>query len=296
MVAMLIVALAASVAAAMIHAQEVSLRRLESSRDLGQARWILRGAVQWARMILAQDARAGAVDHPAELWAGGLPATPVEDATLAGALLEAQGRFNLNSLVLDDGTRSEPDLAALKRLLAALGLRSELAEAIADWMDGDAQASSPGGAEDGEYLRRPSPYRAANQRIADVTELRRVRGCDEATLARLLPHVTALPARTPVNVNFAPAEVLMAVVEGLARAEALELVRARAARPFRDGEDFRSRLPRRDLKAPDDAIVVQSRFFFVAGRVRLRNVDARTHALLRRDGHAPAVVVWERGS
>jgi general secretion pathway protein K len=271
-VAVLIVALAASVAAAMIHAQEVSLRRLETARDLEQARWILRGGVQWARMILHQDARAGAVDHAGELWAGGLPATQVEEATLEGALREAQGRFNVNVLVRDDGTRSEPDIDAFRRLLSSLRLRPALADALAEQMA------------------------APRQRLLDLAELAWIRGFDEATLARLLPFVTALPARTPVNVNFAPAEVLAAVVEGLAHAEAVELVGTRATRPFRDTDDFRARLPRRDLRAGDDAIAVQSRYFFVEGRVRLRNTDVRTSALLRREGQLPATVLWQRSS
>ena len=129
--AMMIVALAATAAAVARQRQDLSLRRLEAARDAEQARWALVGGAHWARAILSEDARfSGGVDHAGELWAAGLPPTAVESGTLAGAIRDAQGRFNLANLVRD-GKPSAPDVAALERLLALLGLAPRLAQAIA---------------------------------------------------------------------------------------------------------------------------------------------------------------------
>lgn len=294
-VALMVVALAAAAAGAMVHQQHLRARQTEAARDYEQARWLLRAGVQWARAILAQDARDSRSDHPGELWAAGLPPSRIEQATLAGEITEAQGRFNLNNLVRD-GKASDVDRETFGRLLRALGLDAELAHAIVDWLDADSEPSGRAGAEDAQYLRGASPYRAANRPMSDVAELYLVRGCDAAVVARLLPFVVALPRPTPVNVNFAPPQVLMAVVPGLTLAEAMELARERAVRPFRDRDDFRARLPRPQLKAREEDITVQSDFFVVRGRAELGAALVRVEALVERAAGVSPAVIWQRSS
>lgn len=291
-VALLIVALAATTAALMLEQQDVAARQLEASRDYEQARWVLRGGTHWARAILAEDARNSGADHGRELWASGLPATDIEQGRISGAIHDQQGLFNLNNLARD-GASSERDIAALKRVLAALALRPDLAEAIADWIDADS-TPNPRGAEDADYLRLPAPYRAANQPITALDDLLRVRGVDESVLARLRPFVTALPLRTPVNVNLAPPEVLVGVLEGLSLSEAQVLASHRSATPFRKRDDFRAQLPRADLKVRDDEVSVDSKFFLVEGRAQVGKADLRIRALLQRNGAGLPAIVWQR--
>jgi len=291
--AMLIVALAATAASAMLQRQDVSVRQLETARDYEQARWILKGGTQWARAILAQDARSSAVDHGGELWATGLPPTDIEEVRVSGEILDEQALFNLNNLVRD-GKASERDIVTLKRLLQILGIPVGFADAIADWLDADGESRRPGGAEDPDYLALPAPYRAANQPLSELGELGRVRGCDDALLARLRQFATVLPRPTPVNVNSAPPEVLAAVVEGLTVAEAAVLASGRAQRPIRDLADFRARLPRRELRVADEDVSVQTQFFSVRGRAIVGRADVRTHALLQRDGARLPLIVWQR--
>lgn len=291
-VALLIVALAATTAAFMLQQQDLSARQLEAARDYEQARWVLRGGTHWARAILAEDARNSSVDHGRELWASGLPATDIEQGRISGAIQDQQGLFNLNNLARD-GRSSERDIAALKRILAALALSPDLAEAIADWIDAD-NIPNPRGAEDADYLRLPVPYRAANQPITTMDDLLRVRGIDQEVLARLRPFVTALPRRTPVNVNLAPPEVLVGMVEGLSLTEAQVLASNRSATPFRKRDEFHARLPRTDLKVRDDEVSVDSQFFLVEGRAQVGKADLRIRALLQRNGAGLPAIVWQR--
>ena len=109
-VAMLIVSLAATAASMMLQQQDVAIRQLEAGRDYEQARWLLNGGAQWARVILRNDARASTIDHGGELWATGLPPTEIEQGTLSGAIQDQQGLFNLNNLVRD-GISSARDTA-----------------------------------------------------------------------------------------------------------------------------------------------------------------------------------------
>lgn len=291
-VAMLIMALAAAAAAALLQQQDLALRQLATARDYEQATWVLKGGAQWARSVLAQDRRISAVDHAAELWASGLPPTEIEQGTVGGEIVDQQGLFNINNLARD-GTASAQDLDTFRRLLSTLGLKSDLAEAVADWIDKDGDPL-PGGAEDDYYLRLPTPYRAANQPVVELGELLRVRGVDEAMLARLRDFTTALPERTTVNVNAASPELLSAVVPGLSLGEARVLAASRTSKPFASLKDFQDRLPRRDLKWIEGTLSVGSGYFAVRGRAIVGKADVQMEALMRRQGATLPLVVWQR--
>lgn len=293
LIAMLIVALAATAATALLQQQDLALRQLATSRDYEQAKWILVGGVQWSRSILMQDGRSSTMDHGGELWATGLPTTDIEQGTVAGEIADQQGLFNVNNLVRD-GMQSAPDIEAFKRLLQAIGLDSDLADAVADWIDADQESPARGGAEDAYYLRLADPYRAANQPVAQIGELLRVRGVDEAAIAQLRKVATALPRRTPVNVNLAPPEVLSAVLPGLTLPEARVLASGRASAPIRSLEDFRARLPRRVFQFDQSNLSVESQFFLVQGRATVGKADVRMEALLQRDKATMPVVLWKR--
>jgi general secretion pathway protein K len=292
-VAMLIVALAAAAAAAALQQQDLAVRQLTTSRDYEQATWVLKGGAHWARSILYQDGRISAIDHGSELWASGLPRTDIEQGTVSGEITDQQGLFNVNNLALEEKA-SARDIEAFRRLLEAIGLNPDLAPAIADWVDADEEALPGAGAEDDYYLRLPAPYRAANQPVVELSELLRVRGIDDAALARLRGFATALPRRTPVNVNLAPPELLFAMVPGLTLEEARALASTRAQSPFRSLEEFEKRLPRRGLKWIQGTLSVGSSYFVVRGRATVGKADVRMEALLQRERGAMPVVLWQR--
>jgi general secretion pathway protein K len=292
-VAMLIVAMAAAAATSLLQQQDLALRQLTTARDYEQATWILKGGAQWARSLLLADARGSKVDHAGELWASGLPSTEIEQGTVAGQISDQQGLFNVNNLVLD-GMASARDIAVFKRLLQTIGLEAGIAEAVADWIDADSEALDKVGAEDEYYLRLAVPHRAANQPVAEIGELLRVRGVDEQVLAQLRRFTTALPRRTPVNVNLAPPEVLVAVVSGLTLAEAQALAGSRAGSPFPSLEEFRKRLPKRAFQWEEGALSVDSQFFLVQGRATVGRADVRMEALLQREQTTMPTILWQR--
>jgi general secretion pathway protein K len=267
-IAMLVLALAAAAAAAMLERQDLQARGLQSQRDYEQARWMLRGGMHWARSILAEDARAGTTDHLRELWASGLPPTEVQLGSLAGELRDEQGFFNLNNVVRG-GKPHPPSIDALRRLLAAIGLSTDLANTIA----GAIAATGP---------------------LADIGELG-LRGLDARALGRLQRFATVLPRPTPVNVNTAPAEVLAALVQGLQAPNAQAMARQLAAQPVRNSGEFQALLPP-GLSLDLSDISVASQFFVVHGRARVGGADLRMQALLQRVGTSLPTIVWQRTS
>src|SRR6185312_14426751 len=210
--------------------------------------------VQWARQIVHDNATGGVV-HLGQPWAMRLPALPIENGSIAGYIVDAQSRINVNALG-GPPTASAPTRATMQRLMIALALPPALLNAITDWVDADDNVTEPGGAEDAWYSSQTPPGLAANGPVRRVSELLAVRGANAASIARLLPFVSALDAPVTVNVNTAPPEVLSALVAGLDAAGAAALVASRTPTPFGTIADFRSRLPRPDLVVDETLIGV----------------------------------------
>lgn len=289
--AILIAALAASIASFMMWQQQVWARQVENLISLAQANAVNQAALEWTRMILAEDLKSGDIDHPGEVWATVVPALPVEGGRIALALTDQQGLFNLNNLVRNNKP-SEPDIEAFQRLLVSLDLKADLANAVVDWIDLDSDVTSSGGAEDLDYLGMQQPYRAANQPLLDSDGLIRVKGFDAEAVARLRPFVTALPVPTPLNVNTASPLVMAAVFEGLSLDNAKALV-VKEGKYYKDKTEFRDRLPTRGAAVSDQSFGLASQYFLATGAMSFGRVQIINRVLLARAGNRISVI-WQK--
>ena len=92
--AILIVAVAASAAAMMLSQQSAMIDQALMVSSRAQADLYAQAGVDWARGVLAEDARrARDVDTLAEGWAQPIAALPVDRALVAGSIGDEQGRF-----------------------------------------------------------------------------------------------------------------------------------------------------------------------------------------------------------
>ncbi|MFA6310305.1 MAG: type II secretion system minor pseudopilin GspK [Sterolibacterium sp.] len=291
--ALLVVALATALASTMIWRQDMWLRQVETRRDLAQARLLATAGIDWARAVLAEDARTSSTDHLGEPWATKVPAMPAEGGEIGGALADEQARWNLNNLVRN-GQAQADSLAILGRLLNQLQLPQSLALTLADWLDGDSEATSDG-AEDAYYLGQTPPYRSANRELDDLENLLRVRGYNDVVIEKLRPYVSVLPGYNPVNLNTTSAIVLAAVLPDLSISDAQQIIAERDRIPFRDIADFRNRLPRVDQGNSGGAglLDTRSRYFSVMIRSRYGNADAVSTALLDRQTTWPTII-WQK--
>ena len=160
--------------------------------------------------LLVDDAdNAGAVDYLQENWAKPMPAFPVEDGFVSGTLQDESGKFNLNSLVNDEGVPNPQAKLWFEKLLLRVGLPEKLSEAVIDWQDADDEISGTMGAENSYYQGLPQGYLAANSKFHNVEELKLVRGFEDQKYLQIVDYVSALPASdSKVNVNTAPAMLL----------------------------------------------------------------------------------------
>jgi general secretion pathway protein K len=291
--ALLVVALAATMATTLLWRQDLWLRQVETQRDLAQTRLLAAAGIQWASAVLAYDARTSSADHAGEAWAVKVPPSSVEGGEISGQMTDEQGKWNLNNLLSGSGEISAKNLEVFRRLLRLLQLPPELSDALADWLDADSD-TSPGGAEDAYYLALSPPYRSANRALSEVDDLLRVRGFDANVVERLRSHVSALPGYDRVNVNTANSMVLAALLPDLSLAEVQQLIVQRDKIPFNNFGDFRARLPRPEIAADPEQLDTRSRYFSVHIRARYGRTAVATEALLDRQGIDWPAILWQK--
>ena len=281
LMAMIIVTLVATLAVSMVWQQWRAVQVEVAERARTQASWILSGALDWSRLILREDARSRRPTALTEPWAvplaearlstflaaDGANTDDAPEAFLSGSITDAQSRYNLMSLV-PQGKIAKEELEAFERLCQAVGVDSGVAARIAAGLH-DALASGGGDA--------PNP--AAPLLPATVAQLSWL-GIDAATLHLLEPFVVLLPVATPVNVNTAPREVLVAVIKGLDLATAERLLQIRQRTPFRDVPAFAAQIP--TLTPLSAQLTTLSNYFEVRGRLRLADRVLEQRSLVRR--------------
>ena len=290
--ALLVIALAATLASGLLLRINEWIDAQALLRDRAQALELARGGLDYARAILLEDSRRSTIDSLDEDWSRQLPPVTFEGGELGGFIEDLQGRLNLNNPAAN-GDIDTSELAVYQRLLAGQGLPAELADSLADWLDGD-ETPRPGGAESAWYGSRPNPYPAANQPLNELAELALLKGYDESTRQRLRPLVAVLPGKQPVNVNTAAPEVLAAIIPGLGLNGARQLVQARRQAAFRDTADFRRRLPNPDNLAPATLITTSSRHFLatITARYGQARVTLVSHLARETDGAKPRIL-WQ---
>lgn len=283
--AIFIVALAASVAAAISWQQQLRVRAAERLGDLAQAQIIARSALSWAQYVLYADQQAGQIDHAQEEWAQTDTPLPAEKGEVRLSIADQQGLFNLNNLV------NTTDIQIFQRLLQTLGLPADLANAAADWVDADDQARFPGGAEDMDYLSATPAYRAANQPYTEVGNLLAVKGFDKNIVEKLRAFVVALPLPTSVNLNTAPPQLLVALFQDLSLAQATAFKRDHKNKAFSSESDFTLALQK--VAYPGVRLGVQSNYFLARAEVQMGTVRTKYSALVaRRESHKPKLL-WQ---
>jgi general secretion pathway protein K len=290
--ALLVVAIVATLASSILWRQELWIADIGMQREKAVLIGLARSGTDWAQAILAEDARTSAIDHLGEAWTQKIPLIPIDEGELGGFLEDQQGRWNLNNLVRN-GKADPYQFEIMQRLLESLGLSVELAFALQDWMDGDGETSATAGAEDDFYLLLRSPYRAANAMLSHVDELRLVRGFSPDVIEKLRPFVTALPEFSAINVNTAPREVLAALQQTYSDSD-LDAVTSRRERlPFRDLADFRGTLKKSSFDTREGLLTTASQYFQANVAAKYKDSSIELVCMIRR--HAGRTeIVWLR--
>ena len=302
--AMLTLTLVATLAAGAAWQQWRGVETERAERERGQAAWILVGALDWARLILREDARSGGADHLGEPWAVALQESRLgsflaadaknavlladqanDDVFLSGQMQDMQARLNVYNLI-EAGRISATALAAFAKLFDSQGLDIAELKAVAENLR-LASDISPESRSTAALLP---------QRLDQLTLL----GLSVASLERLRPFIVWLPTRTPINLNTASAEVIYASVPELELDGARKIVAERSKQHFKSLADAGNLVPALAGQFNDGQHSVASRFFEVTGRLRLADGKQSTvvmeRSVVQRDGLDVKVLWRERGS
>ena len=281
--AILIMALITTLTFSLEWDNSLDLRRTYVSMYREEAIQAAIGAESWVLGILRQDLEDSETDHFGEIWASDIPPLPLEGDDIRGEVFgkieDLQGRFNINNLIDRDGNVDESSLEQFKRLLVSLGIDVRFAGIAADWLDVDTEAGFPDGAEDSIYTGIVPPYRTANQILSSTSELAALEGMDKATMDLLLPHISALPGRTAINVNTATGPVLQSLDENITTADVERLLAERQEVGFADVTNTFSSLVTPDLL---NQLEDTSDFFQLKVIVRVDTVRITYYSLLER--------------
>lgn len=328
--AMLTVTLVATLAAAAMWRQWRAVEIETAERSRVQSAWVLVGALDWARLILREDGRAGGADYLGEPWAlpleearltsflaaekniasdaiEGLP-----DAFMSGRIIDAQSKLNVNNLVVG-GKPVEAAVASFIKLFELLSLPTQEVGVLTANLQRASAGLTPtpaagggtagaGGAGSGSGTDSASGSGGSSTQGSETSntplmpqQLSQLTwlGLSPQTAASLEPYVIVLPVPTAVNINTASAEVLAASVPKLDLASAKRLVVQRTARYFASLDDARRLIPESTAQFNNVQHSVGTSYFEVVARLRLDRIWIQEHSLLKREG-AQVTVVWRQ--
>ena len=255
LLALLIMTLIATLAAGMVWLQWRGIEVEAAERARAQAEWLLNASLDWGNLILKSSIRNGQTeDDLGQPWATPLAETKLSsflsadgnhdaeggpEAYLSGQISDAESKYNLYNLIVPapvaagapgGGNAKFDEINRFKILCTAIGIAPDIATTLGSGLRNswDAQQAASTGGQTGDSVLMPV-------QLEDLAWY----GIDPKVLKQLQPFVQLLPppngetlAITNINLNTAPAEVLMAAVPGLTRAQAQQMILSRQTHPF----------------------------------------------------------------
>ena len=316
LMAMLIVALVSTLAAAAMWQQWRGVEVEAAERSRVQSVWLLTGGLDWSRLILRQDALSppsSEYDHLAEPWAmplsesrlstflSGTPGAAETDDTrnafLSGSVTDLQSRMNIGNLVVG-GQLSPAWRLRFERLFSALNLPSTELTLLVQGMEAAYPKKGTMASPDAAL-----PPTQMDQLIWF--------GLSPATIEALKPHAALMSVRQVimVNLNTASAEVIYATgvddpSTATPKPTGLTLANGRAVVEHRNSTFFRStaqaRLAANSLGVDEELLgntqlfTVKSDHFEVRGRLRLDDLALEELSTLKRQNRGVTVTSRRR--
>ncbi|WP_454694349.1 type II secretion system minor pseudopilin GspK [Achromobacter aegrifaciens] len=296
--ALIIVAIVAALTTGLFQRQTASTRRVENEMARVQARAMLAGGIDWARLIVRDHSKREPTTRGDQIWATPVLDTRIERpgdervAVFSGRVQDEQGKYNLYNLANNGVPQPEQELV-LRRLLSTLQLPDALAARMVEIISAAQPVAPPADAPAAPPGRRAPDARAPLPRGVD--EVVALLALDPSVRNELRRTMTVLPDATSVNVNTAPAEVLAALVPGLSLSQARSMAGERdRGNWFNNSGDFANRLAGAGVKTPSPAVATTSGWFLASGTVVYERARISMQALLRSSPPAAPDTLWTR--
>ena len=307
LIATLILALAVTIILGNIfYRHQIQVSQTAGSLHSDQALLLAISAENWARDLISSENDTTDTDHFGEDWARAIPYLPVDGGSISGCIVDLQSRFNLNSfgkytissLEKETNGTSFGHARVWQNLMLSLDLLfdSNRVPVIIDWLDNDNNTINPSGAERDQYSFFNPPRFPHNDLISDPGELAAMKGYSLLDVQVLSPYMATIPESTPINVNTAPEQVLLALSDDMG-SEFVDLVITN--RPFEKISEFYSAIdqylmigqPQVQQRWPADLVSINSSYFQLNMEVKLGQSKLHVKSIMHRSGRgAPAVI------
>lgn len=245
---LMIVAALSAISVSVLADMRRSGRISANATSIAQAQWYAIGAEAFAR-VTAEDLVSGAMPRTALAGPPRTAAFPLDNGLMQVAVRDGSTCINVNSVVAGAGDiyeRDETGASQLRTMMELQGIpggrADELVDALAAWID---TAGGSIGADDGPYAQVDPPYMTGREPLAEISELRAVRGFTPEIIGKIRPWVCALPHLGPSKINLnalvpEQAPLLTAISEGKIGVEmARDLIKRRPASGWQSvGEVF----------------------------------------------------------
>ncbi len=249
-----------------------------------KAYYLARSGVEAAKLLLSYDLEQDRENHKRldyiakweenplnqqsfdEVWsyfATDRPPIPLRDFGAVSLKIEdEESKINLNAInrgkASEKGLR-DPEIRRFVSYLEKLGVDPDVAESfvfpLIDWIDYN-DDPLPDGAESAYYLTLSPPYEARNSMLPHFSDLFMIKNSTIELMKKIAPYVTVYPKEKTknffLNVNTAPAKVLMYLSPDIDEEMADEIVQAREEGPFETMADFKDVLA--DVGLTEDEI------------------------------------------
>lgn len=279
---LLVMAVATVIASEVASRLHFHIQRTDNQQTRAQAYQYALGGEELARQILFQDHEDGEYDHLEENWAKLKPVYEFDQGSLKIQLVDLHSRLNLNNLMTDEGELNETAYEQFLKLFNVLSLETQLLDSLVDWLDKDSLPKSLN-SEDNGYLGLDTPYRAANRKIAHLSELTLIQGWKNDYLTQIAPYVTALPTATQINVNTASATVLSTLAEQLTPLNSSNLVTGQQNGGYESMDGFLAHDQLAGIEVNTTMANITSDYFAVYVESTFSEKTVRLQSILYRD-------------
>ncbi|MDF3035531.1 MAG: ral secretion pathway protein GspK [Paucimonas sp.] len=300
--ALLLTTLAVTIVASLFWQQQVQVRSIENQRLQLQKLWILRGAMDYAQLIVRNDDPT--FDSLDDIWAVPLAETKLDqyleqteanvdasDAALWGDIVDAQSLFNIGNLIKSDENGfviDQDQLKTFQTLLGILKIDPALADETARTMKSIYTANGAGMQE---------------MPLSRLEDLLTIKGFTPTMIEKLRKFAVILDVASPepikININTAPVEVIAAGLGTLSLLEPAAWMHERKRGGYIRNQGFFDDVGNKyNFKKNDNYSKVfsfKTDYFLINGTVRMSHASLKVQALVRRGSERKTSdILWIR--
>ncbi len=277
----------------------VEARAAANFRDDIKAYYLAKSGVTFAIALLEEDKDnpdTKDVDSLNELWAQKIPPLPVGDGFVSVEISDERSKLNVNKIPTGFGTgigivTKDKMRDSAVRLFEQFDLKSDIVDAIADWIDTDDNDERIPGSERGYYEGSTEPYEAKNKSLDSIEELRLIKRVDDDTFTKLKNFLTVYTDGL-LNLNTASKEVLMSLSDDMTKEIADEIISVRGENPYQQVKDISDKFTTNAFGEISRFLTVKSDYFSIVSSGEVNQNRKTIHAVVHRQQGKTTIDYW----